>query len=351
MDKAKNGPQEQWLRTSVVGSYPQPDWLVDKDILRSQRVPRVRMEQMWRVAPEFRPQAVQDATLLAIRSMEAAGVDVVTDGETSRESYSNHFIGGLEGLDTEQPATITSRAGFETRVPRVVGKIRHRGTVEVEPAKFLRSMTNRTAKITLPGPFTLAQLSKDEFYRDPAAMAFDFAVALNQEARALEATGIDVIQLDEPWLRNDPIGARAFAVRVINRALEGLKVRTALHMCFGYAFLRRGHTANRYEFLGELAAANVDEISIEAAQPRLDPGVLADFPRKNVALGVLDHSTSEPEPVEVVAARIRAALPHIAPERLMPAPDCGMKYMTRAVAFGRLRNLSEAAALVRREIS
>jgi 5-methyltetrahydropteroyltriglutamate--homocysteine methyltransferase len=182
-------------------------------------------------------------------------------------------------------------------------------------------------------------------------MAFDFACALNEEARALESTGIDVIQLDEPWLRNDPVGARAFAVRVINRALEGLKVRTALHMCFGYAFLRRGQSSNQYEFLSELSDANVDEISIEAAQPRLDPGVLADLPRKTVALGVLDHSTSEPEPVEVVAARIRAALAYIAPDRLMPAPDCGMKYMTRAVAFGRLRNLSEAAALVRREIS
>src|ERR1700722_4546010 len=317
---------EAILRTTVVGSYPQPDWLIDKGVLRGQLVPRVRTEQMWRIAPEMRAAAIQDAALVAIRAMETAGIDVITDGETARESYCNHFTAALGGIDGDNPATILSRTGHQTRVPRVVGPIRHQQAIEVESAKFLRAHTDRRAKITLPGPFTLAQQAKDEHYHDIAAMAFDFAIAINQEARALEATGIDVIQLDEPWLRNDPDGARRYGLQTINRALQGLTVRTAVHVCFGYAFLRRGQKSNSYEFLAELWG-------------------------KTVALGVLDHSPAEAEPVEVVARRIRAALAHLPPDRLMPAPDCGMKYMTREVAFGRLRNLSEAAARVRQELT
>jgi 5-methyltetrahydropteroyltriglutamate--homocysteine methyltransferase len=339
------------LRTTVVGSYPQPDWLVDKSVLRGQLVPRVRTERMWRIPGEFRAEAIQDATSLAIRAMEAAGIDVITDGETSRESYSNHFVAALGGIDGDNPATIISRAGNATLVPRIVGPIRHQRPVEAESAKFLRAQTNRRTKITLPGPFTLAQLTKDEHYHDAAAMAFDFAVALNEEARALQSTGIDVIQLDEPWLRNDPEGARRYGLLAINRALQGLTIRTAVHICFGYAFLQRGQKSRTYEFLGELSDSVADEISVEAAQPGLDLGVLADLSAKTIALGVLDHSTAEVESVEVVAARIRAALVYLSPERLMPAPDCGMKYMTREIAFGRLSSLSEAAARVRRELS
>jgi 5-methyltetrahydropteroyltriglutamate--homocysteine methyltransferase len=342
---------EAILRTTVVGSYPQPDWLIDKGVLRGQLVPRVRTEQMWRIAPEMRAAAIQDAALVAIRAMETAGIDVITDGETARESYCNHFTAALGGIDGDNPATILSRTGHQTRVPRVVGPIRHQQAIEVESAKFLRAHTDRRAKITLPGPFTLAQQAKDEHYHDIAAMAFDFAIAINQEARALEATGIDVIQLDEPWLRNDPDGARRYGLQTINRALQGLTVRTAVHVCFGYAFLRRGQKSNSYEFLAELSDSVADEISVEAAQPSLDLGILADLSGKTVALGVLDHSTAEAEPVEVVARRIRAALAHLPPDRLMPAPDCGMKYMTREVAFGRLRNLSEAAARMRQELT
>jgi 5-methyltetrahydropteroyltriglutamate--homocysteine methyltransferase len=338
------------LTTSVVGSYPQPDWLVDKDVLRGQLVPRVRSERIWRVPPANRSEAFRDATLMAIRDMEAAGIDVVTDGEMVRESYSSHFVGGLEGVDSDQPGSIVSRAGHTTRVPRIVGPVRHRGAVELEWARFLRSHTTRRAKITLPGPFTLSQLAQDEHYHDRAALAWDFAAAVNQEARALETSGIDVIQIDEPWLRNDPEGARLFGVRTINRALQGLAARTAVHMCFGYAFLRRGQGVRTYEFLAELADCSADEISIEAAQPGLDLGVLADLSGKTIALGVLDHSTPAAEPAEVVADRIRAALKYLPAERLMPAPDCGMKYMTREVAFGRLRALSEAAGIVRREL-
>jgi 5-methyltetrahydropteroyltriglutamate--homocysteine methyltransferase len=342
---------KQLLMTSVVGSYPQPDWLVDKEVLRGGLVPRVRSERIWRIPPENRAEAHRDAATVAIRDMERAGIDVITDGEISRESYSSHFIAGLEGIDNDNPATITSRAGNATRVARIVGAVRHRGSVELEPARFLRAHTTHWAKITLPGPFTLSQLAKDEHYRDPAALAWDFAIALNQEARALESSGVDVIQLDEPWLRNDPEGARRHGVRCINRALEGLKVRTAVHMCFGYAFLRRGPPVRTYDFLGELSESVADEISIEAAQPDLDLGVLRDLGDKAIALGVLDHSTPEAEPVDVVAKRIRAALKYLAPEKLVPSPDCGMKYMTRQVALARLQALSAAAALVRAEIS
>jgi 5-methyltetrahydropteroyltriglutamate--homocysteine methyltransferase len=338
------------LQTTVVGSYPQPDWLVDKSVLRGQYVPRVRTEKLWRIPPESREEAIRDATLLAIRDMESAGVDVITDGEISRESYSNHFAASLEGLDGENPAKVVSRIGHEVRVHRVVGPIRHRHTVEEESAKFLRAHTDRRTKITLPGPFTLAQQTKDEYYHDPAALALDFAIAVNKEAHALQATGIDVIQLDEPWLRNDPEGARRYGVQAMNRALQGLTIRTAVHMCFGYAFLRPGQKPKSYEFLAELADSSVDEISIEAAQPDLDLGILADLSGKSIALGVLNHSVPA-EPSDVVAQRIRAALAYLPPTQLMPAPDCGMKYMTREIAFARLQSLCEAAAIVRSELN
>ncbi len=339
------------LRTTVVGSYPQPDWLIDKSILRGQHVPRVRTENLWRVPPEARAAAIRDAALQAIRDMESAGIDVITDGEVARESYSNHFAGALDGVDRDNPAVIISRLGHEVRVPRVVSPIRHRQVVELEAAQFLRSNTRRLAKITLPGPFTLAQQAKDEYYGDTRALALDFAIAVNREARALQATGIDVIQMDEPWLRNDPQGARRYAVEILDRAFEGITCHKALHMCFGYAFLSPGHKPKAYEYLAELADSSIDEISIEAAQPDLDLGVLANLSGKTIALGVLNHSTPDAEPAAAIAHRIRSALAFLDPERLMPAPDCGMKYMTREVAFARLKNLSDAAALVRAELN
>jgi 5-methyltetrahydropteroyltriglutamate--homocysteine methyltransferase len=341
----------EFLKTTVVGSYPQPDWLVDKAMLRSQLVPRVRTEALWRVTPALRAEALQDATLLAIRDMETAGIDVITDGEIGRESYSNHFALSLDGIDVDNPATIINRIGRETRVPRVVGPVRHRINVEGESARFLRRNTRRQTKITLPGPFTLAQQTKDEHYHDPEALAMAFAAAVNTEARALQDCGIDVIQLDEPWLRNDPAAARSFALKALERALDGLTVRTALHLCFGYAFLAPGKKPRAYEFLAELADSRLDEISIEAAQPDLDLGVLRELRDKTIVLGVVNLSSPDVEPVETIATRIRAGLVYVSPERLMPAPDCGMKYLSRSQAFGRLKNMVEAAALVRREIA
>jgi 5-methyltetrahydropteroyltriglutamate--homocysteine methyltransferase len=339
---------DKLLPTTVVGSYPQPDWLVDRALLMK-GVPRVRAREMWRVAEAFLEQAQDDATLLAIRDMERAGIDIITDGEMRRESYSNRFATALDGIDCDNPAMITNASGRTLAVPRVVGRIRRRQAVEVRDMAFLRNHTDRLAKITLPGPFTLTQQASNAFYRDAAEMAMDFAAAVNEEARDLEAAGADVIQLDEPWLRNDPEAARRYAVHAIDRALEGLKVPTIVHLCFGYAAVVNRKPSG-YSFLPQLADCKAGQLSIEAAQPRLDLGVLRDFSDKKIVLGVLDLGDPGIETAQQVADRIREGLRYVGADRLIPAPDCGMKYLPRAAAFGKLRALAEGASIVRREL-
>ncbi|UYN93115.1 MAG: 5-methyltetrahydropteroyltriglutamate--homocysteine methyltransferase [Enhydrobacter sp.] len=338
------------LQTTVVGSYPQPDWLVDRQML-SKVVPRTRLREIWRVGEPFLEQAQDDATLLAIRDMERAGIDVITDGEMRRESYSNRFATALEGIDDENPAEIVSRTGTRTAVPRVVGRIRRTRPVELRDMQFLRANTERLAKITLPGPFTMGQQVKDEFYGDAEAMCMDYAAAVNEEARELVAAGADVIQLDEPWLRNNPEEARRYAVKAIDRALEELAVPTVVHLCFGYAAVVGTSKPSGYSFLPQLADSTAQQISIESAQPRLDLGVLRDLGRKKIMLGVIDLADPDVETPEAVAARIRAGLKFVAPENLLPAPDCGMKYLPRATAFGKLKALAAGAAIVRRELA
>ena len=337
------------LMTTVVGSYPQPDWLVDRQML-AKGVPRVRLTSMWRVPDAFLEQAQDDATVLAIRDMERAGIDLISDGEIRRESYSNRFATALEGVDAGRPGVIRNNTGVEVVVPRVVGRIRRTKPVELRDMQFLRRNTERPAKITLPGPFTLAQQAQNDFYTDVEELAMDFAAAVNAEARDLEAAGADVIQLDEPWLRNDPEAARRFAVPAINRALEGLSVPTALHLCFGYAAVMRSQKPAGYSFLPQLAATTAAQISIEAAQPRLDLGVLDELSGKAIVLGVIDLGDPAVETVAQVAERIRAGLRRVPPERLIPAPDCGMKYLPRETAFGKLTALSAAARVVRSEL-
>ena len=337
------------VQTSVVGSYPQPDWLIDRGALGSHSVPRVRVAEAWRVAEPFLQEAQDDATVLAIRDMERAGIDTITDGEIRRESYSNRFATALEGIDAEHPATIATRSGDRV-VPRVIAPVRWTGPVEVRDVEFLRAHTDRTVKITLPGPFTMAQQAADEFYGNFEELVLAFAAAVNQEARALQAAGADVIQLDEPWLRNDPESARRIAVQAINAALQGLTVTTSVHLCFGYAAVVGPKNHNRYEFLGELAGTTAQQISVEAAQPNLDLGQLAELADKTILLGVLDLGDPEPETPEVVAERIRAALAHVPAERLVAAPDCGMKYLPRPLAFAKLKALGAGAALVNAEL-
>jgi len=339
------------LPTTVVGSYPQPDWLVDRQML-SKSVPRTRMTQMWRIPPAYLEQAQDDATIVAIRDMERAGIDIVTDGEIRRESYSNRFATALEGIDTESPAIITSRSGQATAVPRVVGNVRRTGPVELWDMEFLRRNTDRAAKITLPGPFTMSQQASNEFYKDDEELAMALAAAVNAEVLELQKAGADVIQLDEPWVRNDPAAARRYAVKAINRALQGVTVPTVVHICFGYAAVVPGDTKpSGYSFLAELADSTAEQISIEAAQPKLDLGVLAELSSKKILLGVIDLDNPEIETAAVIADRIRHGLNYIAADRLIPAPDCGMKYLPRHVAFGKLKAMSDAATMVRREIS
>jgi len=339
------------LPTTVVGSYPQPEWLVDRAML-SKSVPRTRMHEMWRLPEEHLEEAQDDATIVAIRDMERAGIDIVTDGEIRRESYSNRFATALEGVDADNPGIIVARNGNKTPVPRVVGPITRTRPVELRDMEFLHRNTDHPAKITLPGPFTMSQQAKNEYYADDEELAMAFADAVNAEARDLEKAGADVIQLDEPWVRNNPELARRYAVKAINRALKGISVPTVVHLCFGYAAVVPGSTKpSGYSFLSELADTTAEQISIEAAQPKLDLGVLKDLAGKTIMLGVLDLGDPAIESVEVVAGRIRNGLKYVPAERLVAAPDCGMKYMPRATAFGKLKAMADAAALVRVELA
>ena len=337
------------IPTTLVGSCPQPEWLLDREALRRRRVPRVHARELWRVPSDLLEQAQDDATVLAIRDMERAGIDILTDGEIRRESYSNRFALSLEGIDAERQAEVPGRNG-PTLVPRVVGKIRRRGAVEARDAAFLRRASDRATKITLPGPFTLAQQAYDEFYGDEEAMAMDYAAAVNQELRDITAAGIDVVQLDEPWMQARADCAARYGVRVLNHALEGIEAPTVVHLCFGYAEMVRDKPAG-YTFLSELADSTAQQISIEAAQPNLDVGILANRSNKQVVLGVLDLSTPAVETAEQIAQRIREGLRFVSAERLVAAPDCGMKYLSREVASAKLSALADGAAIARRELA
>jgi 5-methyltetrahydropteroyltriglutamate--homocysteine methyltransferase len=340
----------QTLLTSVVGSYPQPDWLVDRALLTKMMAPRVRAREVWRVPPERLEEAQDDATIVAIREQERAGIDIISDGEIRRESYSNKFANALDGIDRDRLGEIVGRTGSRVPVPIVSGAIRRREPVEVRDVAFLRAHTDKAIKITLPGPFTMAQQAVDEHYKNEESLAFAYADAVNEEMHDLFAAGADVVQLDEPWLQARPDGARRYGVKAINRALASARGTTALHLCFGYAALVKDKPSSGYSFLAELEDSAADQISIEAAQPNLDLAVLRALRSKTVLVGVLDLSDRAIETPEQVARRIRAALEVVPPERLIATPDCGMKYLPRDVAFGKLKALADGARLVRAEL-
>jgi 5-methyltetrahydropteroyltriglutamate--homocysteine methyltransferase len=341
---------EMRLLTTVVGSYPQPDWLVDRDALFGSRVPRVRVPNMWRIPDEHLEQAQDDATRVAIRDMEQAGVDIITDGEIRRESYSNRFATALDGIDLDHPGQVMAGSGTPTPVPRVVGPIRRTRPVQVRDVEFLRANTDRRIKVTVPGPFTLAQQAQNEYYPDRESLAMDYAICVNQEVKALFAAGADIVQLDEPWVRTNPEEARRYAIPAINQALADVEGPTALHLCFGYAAVV-GKKPSGYAFLTELENAVVGQISIEAAQPKLDLDILQGFATKTIILGVLDLGDMAIESPEAIAARIREALRVVPPERLMVAPDCGMKYLPRDIAYRKLRAMTLGAAIVRESLT
>jgi 5-methyltetrahydropteroyltriglutamate--homocysteine methyltransferase len=334
------------LPTTLVGSYPQPDWLVDKAVLLGKGPPRVRMREVWRVPEPHLAQAQDDAALLAIRDMEQAGLDILTDGEVRRESYFNHFATALDGIDVDQPGQVPSRTGTMTLVPRVVGPIRRTRPVELEAARFLRANTDRATKITVPGPFTMTMLALNQYYPDDRTLAMAYADAVREELLDLKAAGIDVLQIDEPYLSPNADRARAFALEAIDRALDDVPGPTAIHLCHGYSYVVR-NKPTAYAFLPELARTRAAQISIEAAEPGLDLAVLADLPDKSVMVGVLDLGDGRVESAEMIVARIEQALRHIAPERLIVAPDCGLKYLPRAVASGKIRAMVEGARRVR----
>jgi len=331
--------------TSLVGSYPQPEWLIDR-VKLSKQVPRVRADDLWLVPPDKREAAQDDATILAIRDQERAGLDIVTDGEQRRESYSNRFATALEGIDTEKPGTTINRSGRPIPVPRVVGPIRRKHAVELRDLEVLRANTDRTTKATVPGPFTMGKQAQDDYYKDEAAVAFAYADAVNAEIKDLFAAGAGVVQIDEPWMQQHPDKARRYGLKALNRALDGVTGTVAVHLCFGYAAVVHDKPAG-YSFLAELEGAHAQQISIEAAQPKLDLAILRQLPSKTIILGVIDLADMTVETPRIVAQRIRRALAHVAADRVVVAPDCGMKYLPRALAFAKLKALSEGAAIVR----
>ena len=334
--------------TSLVGSYPQPDWLIDRARLKDRFPPRVRARELWRVDPAYLAEAQRDATLLAIRAQEEAGLDILTDGEICRESYSNRFATALEGVDIDNPGSALDRSGHPNPVPRVTGPVRRRHPVEVEDVAFLRANTGKTIKITVPGPFTMAQQAQNDYYASAEDLAFGYAEAVNEEVADLFAAGADIVQLDEPYLQARPEEARRYGVKVINRALAGITGTTAVHLCFGYAAIIHERPEG-YSFLPELAAANCDQISIETAQSGLDCSVLTALDGKTIILGVLNLDDHSVESADTVAGRVRKALPYVPAERLVLAPDCGMKYLPRDSAFGKLTAMTEAARQLRTE--
>ncbi len=339
------------MPTTVVGSLPQPNWLVNREVMLSRHPPRVRLNTIWRVSEPFLEEAQDDATYQAVREQEAAGLDIVSDGEIRRESYFNRFATALDGIDIDNPAEVEGRNKTRQIVPRVVGEIRRTRPVQVRDVAHLRAITGKPIKITVPGPFTMMRLAKDEHYRDPRALLMAYAQAVNEELHDLKQAGADIVQLDEPFVESFVAEAEEFAVAGIDRALQGIVGTTVVHLCFGYGHYVKVAKPDRYHFLAPLNACRATQISIEAAQPRLDPAMLDLLPDKQVMVGVLDLKDHTVETPEIVAARLRQALGHIGPERLVVAPDCGMKYLPRDVAYAKLRAMVKGRDIVRKEVT
>jgi 5-methyltetrahydropteroyltriglutamate--homocysteine methyltransferase len=332
--------------TSLVGSYAQPDWLIDKAKLAGRFPPRTRAQELWRIQPEFLAEAQRDAVRLAVEDQVNAGLDIITDGEACRESYSNHFATALEGVDIDNPGTALDRSGEPVHVPRIVGRIRRKHAISTDEVAYLRSLTDRTIKFTVPGPFTMSQQAQNDFYASPAEAAMDYAAAVREEIADLFAAGADVIQLDEPYMQARPEAAGEYGIQALNAALEGAPGPTCVHICFGYAHLIHERPEG-YSFLPQLAHACCNQISIETAQSSLDCSVLKELPEQTILLGVIDLSTEEIETPETVVDRVERALPFIAKERIVLAPDCGMKYLSREASFGKMRAMAEAAQILR----
>ncbi len=334
--------------TMLVGSFPQPEWLIDRKKLAGRFPPRVRAKELWRIPEPWLAEAQDDATVMAIKAQEEAGLDIITDGEIRRESYSNRFATALDGVDIDNPGSALDRSGHPNPVPRIVGRIRRKHPVEVEDLKFLKRHTSRMVKMTVPGPFTMSQQAQNDYYKTDEEAAMDYAVAVNEEIRDLFAAGADIVQIDEPYMQARPEKARQYGLRALIRALDGIQGTTAVHICFGYAAVIHERPSG-YSFLPELAGCGCKQVSIETAQSILDCAVLEKLPGKKILLGVLDLNDMAVETPETVAARIRRALPYVKAEDIIVAPDCGMKYLPREVAFGKMKAMVEGARIMREE--
>ncbi len=334
--------------TTLVGSYPQPEWLIDRKQLAGRFPPRVRAKELWRVPEAQLVEAQDDATVLAIRAQEEAGLDIITDGEIRRESYSNRFATALEGVDIDNPGTALDRSGHPNPVPRVVGRIRRKHAVEVQDLLFLKRNTNKRVKMTVPGPFTMSQQAQNDFYKSAEEAAMDYAAAVNAEIKDLFAAGADIVQVDEPYMQARPEKARQYGLKALNRALEGVKGTTAVHICFGYAAIIHQRPSG-YSFLPELAGCSCQQVSIETAQSGLDTAVLEKLPGKKIMVGCIDLSDMTVETPQQVVARVKRAMPFVPKENIILAPDCGMKYLPREVAFGKMQAMVEAAKMLRAE--
>ncbi len=341
---------DKLLPTTLVGSYAMPEWLIDRARLAGRFPPRVRARELWRPAPEFLEEAQDDATIMAIHLQERAGLDIITDGEMRRESYSNRFATALEGVDLDNPGTALDRSGHPNPVPRITGRIRRKHAVQVRDVEFLRRHTDRPIKITVPGPFTMTQQAQNDFYESEEEMALDYAAAVNEEIRDLFAAGADIVQIDEPYLQARADKARLYGPKAIDRALADLDGTTALHLCFGYAAIIHGDRPKGYDYLGELAVTRVDQVSVETAQPSLDPEELRPLRDKHIMVGVLDLNDPAVESPEVVAERIRRAMTTIPVDRIIVAPDCGLKYLPRETAYGKMCAMVEGARIVRESL-
>jgi 5-methyltetrahydropteroyltriglutamate--homocysteine methyltransferase len=334
--------------TTLVGSYPQPEWLIDRNKLAGRFPPRVRARELWRIKDPFLKEAQDDATVLAIRAQEEAGLDIITDGEIRRESYSNRFATALEGVDIDNPGIALDRSGHPNPVPRIVGKVRRKHPVEIDDLLFLRKHTRMQVKMTVPGPFTMSQQAQNDYYASEEEAAMDYAVAVNEEIKDLFAAGADIVQIDEPYMQARPEKARQYGLKALNRALEGVSGVTAVHICFGYAAIIHARPSG-YSFLPELAGCACRQVSIETAQSKLDCAVLEKLRGKKIMVGVLDLNDMAVETPQQILARVERAMPYVAKEDILLAPDCGMKYLPREVALGKMKAMVEAAKLLRAE--
>jgi len=335
------------LQTTIAGSLPKPAWLAQPKALWAP----------WRLEGDALAEGIEDAVRLAVDDQVEAGIDIVTDGEQTRRHFVTTFLEALDGVDFEHRRTVRIRNRYDADVPMVVGPVARRHPVFVDAARFLRGATERRVKVTLPGPMTMVDTLYDGHYRSREKLAWAFAGILNEEARAIEATGVDVIQFDEPAFNVYFDEVRDWGVAALERAAQGLTCATAVHICYGYGIKANndwkqtlGGEWRQYEqTFPLLSRSSIRQVSLECANSHVPIELIGLLEGKEVLVGAIDVASDRVETAEDVAATLRSALRHVPAERLFPCTNCGMVPLDRAVARGKLRALAAGAALVRAE--